>query len=195
MKHSLFTFAIFLLSISGFSQSKKGFVFGFATGLANSNLIFPIKNQNHTNLALSWKVGYMINPKLAFLINGAVSIYEYSLSDRKKLRDFGGVFASSQYLVTDEFWILEGIGIGTDAPVLYDFKPKNTAETNYYSGLGVVSSIGYEIYQKKNFALDLQARLNYSTVNLPIGKINGITTALLVVLTFIKMCILYSSMI
>ena len=178
-----------MLGISAFAQSKneilrKGFMFGFSTGIANSTLTFPTKKQNNTNLALNWKVGYMLNPKFAVLLNGAVSIYEYDLSDRKRLRDFGGVFASAQCFVTDKFWALGGIGFGTDAPVFFDLKPENTMETKYYSGIGVVSSIGYEIYRKKKFALDLQARINYSSVNLPVGKTNGFTTALLIGINF-----------
>ena len=178
-----------MLSTSVSAQSKneilrKGFVFGFSSGIANSNLSFPSKNQNNTNLALNWKIGYMLNPKLAVLLNGAVSIYKYDLSDRERLRDFGGAFASAQYFVADKFWILGGIGIGTDAPVFYDLKPENAVETKYYSGIGVISSVGYEIYRKKNFVLDLQARINYSYVDLPIGKTNGLTTAFLLGIIF-----------
>ena len=177
------------ISISLFAQSKneiirRGFIFGFSSGIANSNSNFPNKFQNNTNLALNWKLGYMLNPILALLINGAISIYEYDLTYRKRLRDFGGVFASAQYFVTEKIWIMGGIGIGTDAPVFYDLKPENKVETEYYSGLGLVSSVGYEIYRKKNFALDLQARINYSNVNLPIGITNGFTTALLLGINF-----------
>lgn len=187
---SVILFAILcVLNLSAFAQSnnetiRKGVVFGFSAGIANSNLIFPTKTQNNTNLALNWKIGYMLNPKVALLMNGAVSIYEYDLSDRKRLRDFGGVFASAQYFATNKLWVLGGVGIGTDAPAFYDLKPENTVETKYYTGLGLVSSVGYEIYRKNNFALDLQARINYSTVNLPIGKTNGFTTALLVGINF-----------
>lgn len=177
------------VSLTAQAQSKnemlrKGLVFGFSMGIANSNLTFTSKKQNNTNLAINWKIGYMLNPKLALLANGAASIYEYDLTDRKRLRDFGGVFASVQYFATDKFWVLGGIGIGTDAPVFYDIKPNNTVETKYYSGLGLVSSLGYEIYHKKNFALDLQSRINYTSVNLPIGKTNGFTTALLLGINF-----------
>ncbi len=62
------------------------------------------------------------------------------MSDRKRLRDFGGIFASTQYFVLDKLWILGGIGIGTDAPVFYDLKPENEIETKYYSGVGAISS-------------------------------------------------------
>lgn len=187
----LFTILIlsFVLSLSAFGQSKneiqrKGLVFGFSTGIANSNLNFPSKNQNNTNLAINWKIGYMLNPKMALLVNGAVSIYKYDLSDRNRLRDFGGVFASAQYFVSDKLWILGGIGIGTDAPVFYDLKPENEIETKYYSGFGLISSVGYEIFCKKNFALDLQARINYNNVDLPIGKAKGFTTAILIGINF-----------
>ncbi|MFT2008557.1 hypothetical protein ACMA1I_07770 [Pontibacter sp. 13R65] len=178
-----------LLSVSVYAQTntditRKGFVFGFSSGIANTVLSFSSKSQNNTNLALNWKIGYMLNPKIALLLNGAVSIYEYNLSDRKRLRDFGGVFASTQYFVSNKLWILGGLGVGTDAPVFYDLKPENTIETKYYSGIGAISSIGYEIYRKNNFALDLQARINYNAVNLPIGKTNGFTSALQVGLNF-----------
>jgi hypothetical protein len=175
----LFSMVISLSANAQTDMSRKGLVFGFSAGIANSKLKFPNENQNNSNLVLNWKIGYMLNPKLALLLNGAVSIYEYDLTDRKRLRDFGGLFASSQYFVSDKLWILGGIGIGTDSPVFYDLKPENTIETKYYSGIGAISSVGYEIFRKKNFALDLQARINYSSVNLPIGKLNGFTTALL----------------
>lgn len=189
MKSLMLLATCFMLNYATCAQNKeeinrKGFMVGFSTGIANSNLNFPTKDQNNTNLAINWKVGYMLNPKLAVLINGAASVYEYDISDRKRLRDFGGVFASAQYFTTNRFWVLGGIGIGTDAPVFYDLKPENTIETKYYSGFGVVSSVGYEMYRKKNFALDLQGRVNYSNVNLPIGKTIGFTTALLIGINF-----------
>lgn len=179
----------FVLGFSALGQNKhevqrEDFVFGVSFGLANSNLNFPSKKQNCTNLAMNWKVGYMLNSKLALLLNGAVSTYKYDITDRKRFRDFGGVFASAQYFVADKLWVLGGMGIGTDAPVFYDLKPDNKIELKYYSGLGFVSSVGYEIYSKGNFALDLQARMNYSIVNLPIGRTNGFTTALLLGINF-----------
>ncbi len=174
----------FVLGLSAFGQSKneiqrKDLIFGFSAGIANSKLNFPTKIQNNTNLALNWKIGYMLNPKMALLLNGSVSIYEYDLSDRKRLRDFGGVFASTQYFVSNKLWILGGMGIGTEAPVFYDLKPENKIETKYYAGIGFVSSVGYVIFRKNNFALDLQARINYNNVDLPIGKTKGLTTAIL----------------
>lgn len=179
----------FMLCITAFGQTKneikrKGLVFGTSFGIANASMNFPTKKQNTTNLAINWKVGYMINSKFALVVNGAVSVYEYDLTDRKRLRDFGGVFASTHYFITDKFWALGGIGIGTDAPVFYDLKPENPIETKYYSGIGAISSVGYEIYRKKNVTLDIQARINFSRVNLPMGKTNGFTAAILLGINF-----------
>ena len=187
---SIASFAICLLfSITAIAQTKtnvtrRGIVFGFSSGIANSNLKFPTRNQNNTNLALNWKIGYMLNPKLALLLNGAASIYEYNLTDRKRLRDFGGIFITAQYFVSEKWWILSGAGLGTDAPVFYDLKAENKIETKYYTGFGAIATIGHEFYRKKNFIMDLQARINYSNVNLPIGKTNGLTTALLLGINF-----------
>ncbi len=163
---------------------RKGFVFGTSFGIGNANMNFPDKKQNNTNLGINWKIGYMVNSKLALLVNGAVSIYDYNSIGRARKRDFGGVFPSAQYWLTGKFWVLGGVGLGTDAPVFYDLKPDNKDETKYYSGFGVISSAGYEIYHKHNFVIDIQARINYSSVNLPEGRTNGLNTALLLGINF-----------
>lgn len=164
--------------------TRKGAVFGFSSGIAHSILKYPSTTKRDANLALNWKIGYMLHPKLALLVVGSVSVYEYDLSDRKRLRDLGGVFASAQYFISDKFWVLGGLGIGTDAPVFYDLIPDNERETDYYSGLGVISSLGFEIYRKKSFAIDLQTRVNYSSMDLPLGKTSGFAAALLVGINF-----------
>ncbi len=189
MKSLMLFVVCFILSCSISAQNnneinRKGFMFGVSSGIANSRLSFRTTNQNDINLALNWKMGYVLNPKLTVLINGAVSVYQYDLSDRERLRDFGGVFASAQYFVSNKFWTLGGVGVGTDAPVFYDINPEKTNETNYYSGIGIISGAGYEVYRKKNFAIDVQARLNYGSVKLSIGRTNGFTTALLIGINF-----------
>ena len=185
----LLIIAIVFVTFKGNAQQskttiRKGFAFGAAFGIANSSLQFPSKKQSSTDLGINWKVGYLLNPKLALLLNGSVSVYEYNGIGRPRKRDFGGVFPALQYWLHDKFWILAGVGLGTDAPIFYDLKQDNKDETKYYSGIGVISSLGYEFYRKKNFTLDLQVRLNYSKVNLPEGNINGLNTALLLGINF-----------
>ncbi len=164
--------------------TRKGLIGGISAGTSHSLIFFSNKNQNTIDLGLNWKIGYMLKPDLAVLLNGCISIYKYDLTGRNRKRDFGGIFPSIQYFSSDKFWLLAGIGIGADAPVFYDVKPETKEETNYYSGFGFISSAGYEVYRKKNYAIDLQLRLNYSSVSLPIGKTNGFTTALLLGITF-----------
>lgn len=118
------------------------------------------------------------------LINGAVSIYDFDSSGRTRKRDFGGLFPSVQYHFNNKWWILGEIGLGTDAPVFYDLKPDNEEETKYYSGFGGVTAIGYEIYKHNNFAIDSQARFNYSNVNLPAGTANCCNFGLLIGINF-----------
>lgn len=180
----IFLSVLISLSMTVFSQDRKGFLFGASAGLAHSNIRVSSSTQSNTDLGLNWKVGYMIRPNLAVLINGSASIYDYTLSGRARKRDFGGIFPSAQYWVADKIWILGGGGIGTDAPVFYDLKVENIEETKYHSGIGAISSIGYEVYRKKNFALDVQARLNFSGVDLPVDKAKGFTTALLLGFNF-----------
>jgi hypothetical protein len=188
MKFYLLLFIGILLNANLTAQTKnqreKRFIIEIAQGVSNLNINFPNKSQNSNHLALGWKLGYMINTKFGLVLNGAVSIYEYDLSDRKRLRDFGGLFASGQYFVSDKIWILGGLGIGTDAPVFFDLKPENEIETKYYSGYGAISSVGYELFRFKKFAIDLQARFNYSNVKLPIGDTNGLSSALLLGISF-----------
>lgn len=94
------------------------------------------------------------------------------------------MFPSVQYHLTDKFWVLAGLGIGTDAPVFYDLKPEHEEELQYYTGFGCLTSIGYEIFKRNNFVIDIQARFNYSSVNLPIGKTNGFNSGILLGINF-----------
>ena len=178
-----------LCSTLGYTQQiktteRKGLMFSFSTGVGNSRLAFAGNKQSNTDLALNWKIGYMLNPKLALLINGAVAIYNFNLSGRPRKRDFGGICPSVQYHLNNKWWVLGGIGLGIDAPVFYDLKPDNQDELKYHSGFGGITAIGYEIYKRNNIAVDLQARYNYSKANLPTGAIQGNNIALLVGINF-----------
>ncbi len=163
---------------------RKGFLFGAALGAANATMNFPARSQNQTDLAINWKIGYMVRPRLALVLNGAVSMYDYTGTGRTRKRDFGGIFPSAQYWLSGNLWVLGGVGLGTDAPVFYDIQPDQVAETQYHLGAGLISSVGYEMYRKKNFTLDLQLRLNYNRVKLPEGKTHGFNTGLLLGFNF-----------
>ena len=162
---------------------RKGFVFGTALGGAITALNFPNNSQNHTGLGIDLKIGYLIKPNLAILLTSNVSIYDYVGFGRDRKRDFGVLAPTVQYWFKDRFWLQGGIGIGGDNPVFWDIKePDNdTLETKYYNGLGIVTSVGYEIYQsKKNFTIDIKVRAMYRNVTLQEGNTSGFSYGILV---------------
>jgi hypothetical protein len=195
MKSILIT-TVLLLSVfmnSVFAQEdkeiqRKGFVFGTSYGAGYSMLNFPDKNQSELGFALDVKLGYMIKQDLAILLTTNVSIYDYSGFGRDRKRDFGILAPSVQYWVNDKFWILGGVGLGGDNPVFWDIDFENVdsdpLETKYYNGFGFVTAMGYEIYQRKNMALDLKTKISYRNVEMREGKTNGVSIALLVGINF-----------
>lgn len=170
---SVFTFA------KKDSLPNRGFCAGLAAGISASNISFLSKNQSGTNLALNWKIGYSFNPRLSVLLNGAVSVYPYNITGRKRKRDYGGLYPSLQYRLNKRFWILGGAGLCTDASVFYDIKPDDETETRYYSGLGAITSVGYILHQHKKTCVDVQARANYGYANTALGNATGLTFAIL----------------
>lgn len=166
--------------------NRKGFVFGTSLGLAHSVQKFPGKNQSNTDLGLDVKLGYMIKPNLALLLTSNVSTYNYSGIARDRKRDFGIVAPSLQYWISKRMWVLAGAGLAVDAPVFWDIKNAETDknETNYYTGGGLIASVGYEFYKRKNLVLDVKTRLTYRNVNLPNGKVTGISPSILVGFNF-----------
>lgn len=166
---------------------RKGFVFGTSLGGAITSLEFPDKSQNETDLAINLKVGYMLNPNLAILLTSNISIYDYSGFGRDRKRDFGVLAPSVQYWMNDKLWLLGGIGMGGDNPVFWDIKNPDTdpLETKYYPGLGLIGSVGYEIYQSKNnFTVDIKARTMYRKVNLQEGNTTGFSYGILIGINF-----------
>ena len=162
---------------------RKGFVFGASLGEATTNLTFPDKMQNDIDLAIDLKIGYMIKPQIAILLTSTVSIYDYSGFGRNRKRDFGVLAPALQYWLSNRFWVQGGLGIGGDNPVFWDIEnPDNDAlETKYYSGLGLMTSVGYEIYRsKKNFTIDVKVRAMYRNVDLQEGNTSGFSYGILV---------------
>lgn len=193
MKSILIT-ATLLLSVffqDAFAQEdktiqRKGFVFGTSYGTGYSILKFPDQNQNEIGFALDVKIGYMVKSDFALLLSSNVSIYDYSGFGRDRKRDFGVLAPSVQYWVSDKCWLLGGVGLGGDNPVFWDIKNPDTdpLETKYYNGLGIVTAVGYEIYQRKNIAIDLKTKITYRNVTLQEGKTNGFSFALLLGINF-----------
>lgn len=99
------------------------------------------------------KLGYMLNDNLAIALALPGMIYNFQDNDRH----FGSFIPSLQYWVKDRWWIHGGVGLAIDSPALYDIKDNINDDWNY--GTAVMASTGYEVYKKKNFALNIQSKL------------------------------------
>jgi hypothetical protein len=157
---------------------KKGFVFGIqnGAGFINTSVSTDKNNFQSGHMAYNWKLGWMLNPKTALLLQGGISTYMYGGSTeapRQRLRGFEGLIPSVQCYPAERIWVAAGMGIGMDNPVFYDVK-NQTEGKYYYGGFKTSLSAGYEFFKWKNKALDLQGRISYGTATVPEGKRNSL---------------------
>ena len=158
--------AFALLSSITYAQStdsetttqRKGFIFEFTVGggiisLEDSAGIQTFDESQGTFVFPDLKFGHMLNENLAITLSMPGNIYEFQDNDRH----FGGLIPSLQYWVKERWWIHGGIGLAIDSPALYDIKDNVNDDFNF--GCAVMASTGYEIYKKKNFALNVQSKL------------------------------------
>ncbi|MCA0131733.1 hypothetical protein [Winogradskyella alexanderae] len=137
---------------------REGFIFEFVVGgglisIEDSAGIQTFDKSQGTFVFPDLKFGYMLNDRFAITASLPGNIYEFQDNDR----NFGGFIPSVQYWVKDRWWIHAGIGLAIDSPALYDIKDNVNDDWNF--GCAVMASTGYEIYKKKNFALNVQSKL------------------------------------
>jgi len=140
------------------TTQRDGFIFEFVVGggiisIEDSADIQTFDKSQGTFVFPDLKFGYMLNEKLGLTVSMPGNIYEFQDNDR----NFGGFIPSVQYWVKDRWWIHGGIGLAIDSPALYDIKDNVNDDWNF--GCAVMASSGYEIYKKKNFALNVQSKL------------------------------------
>lgn len=165
--------AFALLSSITYSQNtnseivtqRDGFIFEFSLGggiisVEDSEGIQTFDKSQGRFTFPDLKFGYMLNEKLAITASMPGMIYEFQDNDRH----FGGFIPSLQYWVKDRWWIHGGFGLAIDSPALYDIEDNVNDDWNF--GCAVMASTGYEIYKKKNFALNLQSNLVLGRVSL-----------------------------
>lgn len=150
------------------TSQRKGFMFEFVVGggvisLEDSVGIQTFDKAQGTFVFPDLKFGYMLNERLAITASLPGNIYEFQDNDR----NFGAFIPSVQYWVKDRWWIHGGIGLAIDSPALYDIKDNVNDDWNF--GAAVMASTGYEIYKKKNFALNIQSKLVLGNVSLDRG--------------------------
>ena len=147
------------------STQRDGFIIEFLVGgglisLEDSAGIQTFDKSQGTFVFPDLKLGYMLNENLAITAAIPGNIYEFQDNDRH----FGGFIPSVQYWVKERWWIHGGIGLAIDSPALYDIKDDVNDDWNF--GCAVTASTGYEIYKKKNFALNVQSKLVLGSVSL-----------------------------
>jgi hypothetical protein len=158
--------AFALLSVTAYAQNtnsettnqREGFMFEFTVGggiisIEDSEGIQTFDESQGTFVFPDIKLGYMLNEKLAITVSMPGNIYKFQDNDR----NFGGFIPSVQYWVKERWWIHGGIGLAIDSPALYDIKDDVNDDWNF--GTAVMVSSGYEMYKKKNFALNVQSKL------------------------------------
>ena len=158
--------AFLLMSAMSFAQNdssnettyqRDGFIFeiGLGGGVISLEDSEGIQTFDKSQGAFSFpdlKLGFMLHDKLALTVSMPGNIYEFQDNDRH----FGGFIPSVQYWVKDRWWIHGGVGLAIDGPALYDINDDND---DWNFGCAVMASTGYEIYKKKNFALNLQSKI------------------------------------
>ncbi len=163
----IFTFCS--LAVLGQADSapmqRKGFVFGVGIGggvvsISDSNQEIPFEEAKGGISLPNLKLGWMVNDRLAILATFPGMIYEYEGKDRS----FDAFIPTVQYWVKDRWWINGGVGLAMDFPAFYEVDDFKEEAWNF--GGAVAFSTGYELVQKKNFALDLQTKVHMGRVYL-----------------------------
>ncbi|MBL7783603.1 MAG: hypothetical protein JNM22_20380 [Saprospiraceae bacterium] len=154
--------------------TRKGFLFGTALGASSLHLSgadLPTKTQAGLSFP-NFKIGKMLGQRTALLIYLPGTVYAYEGEGRRRDRGFEGIIPSIQFWPLSRWWVLGGAGLGMDAPAFYDIK--NADERKFYFGAGLLAATGYEIWQGRHSALDIQARVHYNSIDHPAGQLTGL---------------------
>lgn len=144
---------------------RKGFTFGLSIGAGA--LTLSTRDTVKTTFAATLpnlRIGYMVSSKLALQLLLPGSPYQY----QGKARGFEGIVISAQYWVKDQWWVLGGTGLTLDAPAFWTVKEPGQADFKV-AFPALTFATGYEVYKKKNFAIDIQYRFYAGQVELDGG--------------------------
>lgn len=159
--------------------ARKGIVVGGALGLSSIQHNAPgFSAEQQLGLSLpNIKVGTMVSSCTALLLYLPGTVYTYNKEGRTRDRGFEGIVPSVQFWAGDRFWLLGGAGLGMDAPAFYDIRDKT--ERKFYFGTAALAGLGYEIWRKKRFAVDIQGRVHYGRIKFPTERREGLAFSLL----------------
>lgn len=170
MKRLAVTTVLFLITFALFAQSeapiRKGFTIGGSAGIGALHFTKGMESsETQGDISLpNVKIGWFVKDNLAIYLNTPGQIYEQNGSDRS----FEGFIPSIQYWTSDRWWISGGLGAALDTPAFYEKRSESEEKNNW--GKGVLLSSGYELLQRKKWAIDIQARLYMASVKLDNGN-------------------------
>lgn len=170
-------FCLFFIHIAGSAQApafqRQGFFWGGAVGAGVLHLTGATASEPR-QAALSFpnlKFGFMVSERTAVALYLPGTVYRYRGEGRRRERGFEAIVPSVQHWWADRWWALAGGGLGLDAPAFYDIDGAEERKF-YFGGAGVVA-VGYELWRRKRFALDVQLRAQYNDVTVREGRQRG----------------------
>lgn len=166
---SICLLAMYSANAQNQTPTRKGFSIGASVGVGVLHFTQGGGDANTgADLSLpNLKIGWLFNERLGVYLNAPGQIYK----EKGRDRSFEGLIPTVQYWPTNAWWISGGAGLAMDLPAFYEVK--NVEDEDYNFGKGVLLSSGYEVIQGKKWAMDLQARLLMSSVNLDEGRRDG----------------------
>ena len=135
---------------------RRGFIFGVALG--GGSLIVKdegLASESYAKASvLNLKLGYMLNNKNAICLH----IPSGGHKENEETRAFESILFTGQHWFGKRLWGSAGVGLAMDMPPFYDTE---NDDPKFYFGTATSLGVGYEIWQSKRFALDVQGRIVY----------------------------------
>ena len=166
--NNLLLIIITLFSFSAFGQNeesrieREGFIIGFGVGgglasFSNSYRDYPFEEPEAVLSLPNIKVGFMANSRLALMLSLPGVAYEYEHFDRTmEKRTFHALLPTAQYWTGKRWWISGGLGLAMEFPSLFE---DDISNKDWNWGWALSLGTGVEVYQNKNFALDINTNL------------------------------------
>ena len=167
MKKTIAVIILMMAAIPAFAQStnapRKGFVAGASAGMSISSVTgdAPEISDGVDITFPNLKLGWMVNPKMAIMLNNTGIAYKQGGKDRS----FDGLIPSVQYWAKPNWWISGGFGLGMESLSLYE---SGSHEMNL--GTACQFSTGYEFLRKGRFVFDVQGTLFVAQADTDFGN-------------------------
>lgn len=160
MHRTIWSVVLVLISTSAFADTtqvvgiqRQGFLIGFSLGGGSmTDSSCDGGDCEISGGAADVHLGGMITPQLGLMVDSSGVTHsdgDYTLSHNV-------VTVAAQYWLTPRFWIKAGLGNGRLSVSVEGDGYKS--EWNSAWGVGALAAAGYELYQGKTFALDVQLR-------------------------------------